>query len=62
MARSQERYAKQANKRRRGVDFAVKDKVWVTAKHWKTDRPSRKLANQMEDHSRFLCKWATPSG
>jgi transposase InsO family protein len=48
MAGSQERYAKQANKHRREVDFAVKDKVWVTAKHWKTDRPSRKLANQME--------------
>lgn len=46
--RSQERYAKQANKHRREVDFKVKDKVWVTTKHWKNERPSRKLANQME--------------
>ena len=48
MAQSQERYAKQANKSRREVDFKVKDKVWVSTKHWKTDRPSRKLAQQME--------------
>jgi transposase InsO family protein len=48
MARSQERYTKQANKHRRPVDFTVGDKVWVTTKHWKTDRPSRKLASQME--------------
>jgi len=47
MTRSQERYAKQANKHRRPVDFGVEDKVWVTTKHWKTDRPSRKLGDQM---------------
>ena len=47
MTRSQERYAKQANKHRRPVDFGVEDKVWVTTKHWKTDRPSRKLGGQM---------------
>jgi hypothetical protein len=48
MAKSQERYTIQANKHRRPVDFAVGDKVWVTTKYWKNDRPSRKLANQME--------------
>jgi hypothetical protein len=48
MARAQERYAKQANKHRRNVDFKVGDKVWVTTRHWQTDRPSKKLANQME--------------
>jgi len=48
MTRSQQRYTKQANKHRRAVDFGVKDKVWVTTKHWKTDRPSRKLAQQMD--------------
>jgi hypothetical protein len=48
MAESQERYARQANKHRRAVDFQVKDKVWVSTKHWKTDRPSKKLSNQME--------------
>jgi hypothetical protein len=30
------------------VDFGVKDKVWVTTKHWKNDQPSRKLAQQMD--------------
>ena len=48
MAKSQEQYTIQANKHRRPVDFAVGDKVWVTTKYWKNDRPSRKLANQME--------------
>jgi hypothetical protein len=48
MAKSQERYTIQANKHRRPVDFTVGDKVWVTTKYWKNDRPSRKLANQME--------------
>jgi transposase InsO family protein len=47
MQQSQQRYAKQANKHRREVDFGVGDKVWVSTKHWKTDRPSRKLADQM---------------
>ena len=47
MAQSQRRYAKQANKHRREIDFGVGDKVWVFTKYWKTDRPSRKLADQM---------------
>ena len=33
IARLQERYAIQANKHRRVVDFGVGDKVWVTTKH-----------------------------
>src|SRR5579862_4436921 len=48
MTRSQERYTTQANRHRRPVDFGVGDKVWITTKHWKTDRPSKKLAGQME--------------
>jgi len=48
MEKAQERYTAQANKHRRPIDFKKGDKVWVTTKHWKTDRPSRKLANQME--------------
>jgi len=48
MAQAQERHILQANKHRREPDFGVGDKVWATTKHWKTDRPSRKLANQME--------------
>ena len=56
MAESQDRYAKQANKHRRAVDFKVKDKVWVSTKHWKTDRPSRKLADQMDGPYEILKK------
>ena len=48
MAQAQERYTVQANKHRREPDFGVGDRVWVSAKHWKTDRPSKKLANQNE--------------
>jgi hypothetical protein len=46
MTKAQERYSKQANKRRREVDFDVKDRVWVTTKHWQTNRPSKKLSSQ----------------
>lgn len=46
MAKAQERYMKQANKHRREVDFKPKDKVWVTAKTWRTERPSKKLDYQ----------------
>jgi Chromo (CHRromatin Organisation MOdifier) domain len=38
---------KQANKHRRNPDFGPGDKVWITTKNWKTDRPSRKLDYQM---------------
>ena len=48
MEKAQERYARQANKYRRPVDFDVGDRVWVTTKHWQNDRPSRKMANQIE--------------
>jgi hypothetical protein len=48
MACAQERYRIQANKHRREVDFGIGDKVWVTTKYWRNDRPSRKLASQME--------------
>ncbi len=48
MTHSQKRYAIQANKHRRAINFGVGDKVWVSTKHWTTDRPSKKLANQMD--------------
>ena len=48
MTRLQERYAAQANKHRRAVDFGVSDKVQVTTKHQNNDRPSCKLAQQMD--------------
>ena len=48
MARAQDRYAQQANKHRREPNFGKGDKVWVLSKHWKTERPSKKLSNQNE--------------
>jgi hypothetical protein len=45
--KAQEVMQRQANKHRREPDFGLKDKVWITTKNWKTDRPSRKLDNQM---------------
>jgi len=45
MNKAQERMEKAANRHRRPVDFGVGDKVWVTTKNWKTQRPSRKLDN-----------------
>ena len=29
------------------MDFDVEDKVYVSTKNWKTDRPSKKLSEQM---------------
>lgn len=46
MQLAQDRYSKQANKTRRPVDFDVGDKVWVSAKTWRTERPSKKLDYQ----------------
>jgi hypothetical protein len=54
MAWSQEKYRIQANKHQREVDFGVGDKVWVTTKYWKNDRPSWKLASQMEGLYKIL--------
>jgi hypothetical protein len=36
------------NRHRREVDFQVGDKVWVSTKNWKTQRPSQKLDHQMD--------------
>ncbi len=38
---------RQANKHRQEPDFGPSDKVWITTKNWKTDRPSHKLDYQM---------------
>jgi hypothetical protein len=46
MKLAQDRYSKQANKTRRPVDFEVGDKVWVSTKGWRTERPSKKLDYQ----------------
>jgi transposase InsO family protein len=56
MQKAQERQKKQADKKRREVDFNEEDMVWVSMKNWKTDRPSRKLAHQMAGPYRILEK------
>ena len=47
MADSQKKKEKDVNRHRRPIDFMVGDKVWVSTKNWKTQRPSRKLDHQM---------------
>jgi transposase InsO family protein len=54
MREAQQRQENQANKHRRPVDFIVGDLVWVSTRNWATDRPSRKLGNQMEGPYRIL--------
>ena len=56
MQKAQERQKKQADKKRRDVDFDKGDMVWVSTKNWKTDRPSRKLSHQMAGPYRILEK------
>lgn len=38
---------RQADKHRRPVDFDVGDSVWLSLRHYRTDRPSKKLDSQM---------------
>ena len=45
--KAQEKKEVDVNQHRREVDFHVGDKVWVSTKNWKTQRPSRKLNHQM---------------
>lgn len=45
---------READRRRRKVDFAVGDLVWVSTKTWKTDRPSKKPDHQMAGPYRIL--------
>lgn len=47
MQKSQDRMSKDTNTHRRPIDFDIGDKVWVSTKNWKTERPSRKLDHQM---------------
>jgi transposase InsO family protein len=48
MSRAQEKKIRDVNPHRRQVDFQAKDKVWVSTKNWKTQRPSKKLDHQMD--------------
>jgi hypothetical protein len=54
ITKAQEQHAVQVNKHRQEPNFGVGNKVWVTTKYWKTDRPSQKLANQMEGSYEIL--------
>jgi transposase InsO family protein len=47
MAKAQEKKERDVNAHRRPIDFSVGDKVWVSTKNWKTQRPSHKLDHQM---------------
>ena len=47
MAAAQAKKEAVVNAHRRPVDFGVSDKVWVSTKNWKTQRPSHKLDHQM---------------
>lgn len=54
IAKAQAAQKKQADRRRKLVNFAKDDMVWVSTKNWKTDRPSRKLDNQMAGPYKIL--------
>jgi hypothetical protein len=43
MAKAQAKKEADVNAHRRPIDFTAKDKVYVSTKNWKTQRPSRKL-------------------
>ncbi len=47
MKQAQDKKQRDVDPHRRVPDFKVKDKVWVSTKNWKTQRPSRKLDQQM---------------
>jgi hypothetical protein len=47
MAKAQAKKEADVNAHRRPIDFTVGDKVYVSTKNWKTQRPSRKLDHQM---------------
>ena len=54
MQTKQDEMAKYANRKRRAVNWDVEDKVWVSTKHWKTDRPSHKLSDKWDGPRKVL--------
>jgi transposase InsO family protein len=56
MTQAQAAYARQANKHRRPVDFQAGDKVWVSTKGWRTERPSKKLDYQQAGPYKIIKK------
>lgn len=47
LKKAQDQQKKQAERRRRPVDFDVGDQVWLSLRHYRTDRPNKKLDSQM---------------
>jgi hypothetical protein len=56
MKKAQEKKEKDVNPHRREPDFAPGDKVWVSTKNWKTERPSWKLDHQMAGPCEVIAK------
>ena len=56
MKRTQEVQKRNADRHRREVDFHVGDEVWLSLKSYNTDRPSRKLSDQMAGKFRIIEK------
>jgi len=54
--KSQEKKERDVNQHRREVDWDVDNKVWVSTKNWKRDRPSKKLSEQMAGPYTVLAK------
>jgi transposase InsO family protein len=54
MAKAQTTQKRNADRKRNPVTFTAEDMVWVTTKNWKTERPSRKLDNQMAGPYKIL--------
>ena len=54
MQRAQEKASRNANRRRREVNFQAGDKVWISIKNWTTDRPSKKLDHRMAGPYKIL--------
>ena len=53
---AQQKKEQDVNKHRRPVDFEPEDLVWVRTKNWNTDRPSKKLSEQMAGPWEVLAK------
>jgi transposase InsO family protein len=56
MEKAQAKQKRAADSHRKGDDLEVGDYVYVSTKNWSTDRPSRKLASQMEGPFLILAK------
>jgi hypothetical protein len=53
---AQQKKERDINKHRRPVDFEPGDNVWVKTANWSTNRPSKKLSEQMAGPYKVLAK------